>query len=66
LGFRCAKTAPREIEERIQEAYIGALVSMGKEQYEAAGQTVNRGLELDRTNVLLRELDVLIKKSLRR
>jgi formylglycine-generating enzyme required for sulfatase activity len=66
LGFRCAKTAPREIEERIQEAYIGALVSMGKEQYEAAGQSVDRGLEVDRTNVLLRELDVLIKKSMRR
>ena len=63
LGFRCAKTAPSDIEQRVREAYIAALVDMGREQFAEAEHAVLRGLALDRHNGDLLELQSLIKKS---
>ena len=63
LGFRCAKTAPSDIEQRVREAYIAALVDMGREQFAEAEHAVLRGLALDRHNGDLLELQALIKKS---
>lgn len=66
LGLRCAKSAPVDLEQRIRDSYIAALVEMGREQFTEARQTVNRGLELDPKNVELLELQALIEQSIKR
>lgn len=66
LGFRCAKTTPREIEQRIRDSYISALVEMGREQFAGAQQAVDRGLAIDPKNVELLELRPLIEQSMKR
>lgn len=66
LGFRCARTAPPEIEQRIKDAYIAALVEMGRERFADAQQAVARGLTLDPKNVELLELRSLIEQSTRK
>jgi len=62
LGFRCAKTAPQEMEQRIRDTYISALSDMGRERFAEAEQAVTRGLALDPKNVELLDLRVLIQK----
>ena len=62
LGFRCAKTAPQEMEQRIRDTYISALSDMGRERFADAEQAVTRGLALDPKNVELLDLRVLIQK----
>lgn len=64
LGFRCAQTAPPEIEARLRDASIEAYVKMGREQYEEARRIVQRGLEIDPVNPELLELRHLIDRSL--
>ena len=66
LGFRCAKTAPPEFEQQIRDAYITALVEMGREKFGEALQVVNRGLAMDPKNVQLLELRPLIDQSMKR
>jgi hypothetical protein len=61
LGFRCAKAAAPEIEQRIRDAYISALVEMGRERLPEAQQAVDRGLAVDPRNVELLELRPLIE-----
>jgi formylglycine-generating enzyme required for sulfatase activity len=61
LGFRCAKTAPPEIDRKINEASIAALVEMGRERWAEAEQAVLRGLVIDSKNVELLELRRLIE-----
>ena len=63
LGFRCAKDAAPEIEQRIKDAHIQALVKMGKEQFQEADQLVQQGLKMDPTNTELLDLRSVIKKS---
>jgi hypothetical protein len=62
LGFRCAKTAPPEIDQKINEASIAALVEMGRERWAEAEQAVLRGLVIDSKNVELLELRRLIER----
>ena len=66
LGFRCAKTAPPDLEQRIRDSYITALVEMGRERFVDALQAVNRGLAMDPVNVELLELRPLIEQSMTR
>lgn len=40
LGFRCAKTAPPEIDQRIKEAAILTYVEMGREHFAEAQQAL--------------------------
>ena len=63
LGFRCAKTAPPEIEQQIRDSYISALVEMGRERLADAQQAVARGLAIDPKNIELLELRLLIEQS---
>ncbi|MFM7842352.1 MAG: formylglycine-generating enzyme family protein, partial [Nitrospira sp.] len=44
LGVRCAQNAPQEIDQQVREAHVRTLVSMGKEDYAAAGQSLAEGL----------------------
>lgn len=66
LGFRCAKSAPPDLEQSIRDSYIAALVEMGRERFADAQQAVSRGLELDPKNVELLELQPLIEQSMKR
>lgn len=63
LGFRCAMTAPSIIEQTIRDAYIAALISMGKEHFREAEEQALRGLELDPTDQGLRNLVATIRKQ---
>jgi formylglycine-generating enzyme required for sulfatase activity len=66
LGFRCAKAAPAEIERQLRDAYITALVEMGRERWSEARQAVDRGLANDPKNVELLELRPLIDQSMKK
>jgi len=66
LGFRCAKTAPPEIDEQIKDASIVAYVEMGRERFVEAQQAVSRGLAIDPKNIELLELRALIEQSMKR
>jgi len=66
LGFRCAKTAPPEIDERIKDAAIVAYVEMGRERFVEAQHAVARGLAFDPKNAELLELGQLIEQSMKR
>ena len=63
LGFRCAKTAPPEIEQQIRQAHTTALVAMGRENNAEARQAIARGLALDPKNADLLELRSLIEQA---
>ena len=65
LGFRCAKNAPVDIEQKIRDTYISALVDMGRERSAEADDTVTRGLALDPKNVELLELRLLIQQPVK-
>lgn len=66
LGFRCAKAAAPEIEQRIRDAYVSALVEMGRERVSEAQQAVNQGLAIDPKNLELLELRPLIEQSMKK
>lgn len=63
LGFRCAMTAPSVIEQTIRDAYIQALISIGKENFREAEHHAVRGLGLDPTDNGLRNLLAMIRKQ---
>jgi formylglycine-generating enzyme required for sulfatase activity len=65
LGFRCAKTAPSEIDQRIKEAAISTYVEMGRERFEEARRTLDKGLAIDPKNTELLELRQLIEQSIK-
>jgi iron(II)-dependent oxidoreductase len=64
LGFRCAKSAPSELDQKIGDASIAALLEMGRERFAEAEQSVLRGLTVDPRNVELLELRELIGRSM--
>jgi formylglycine-generating enzyme required for sulfatase activity len=64
LGFRCAKTAPSEIDQRIKEAAISTYIEMGREHFEEARQVLAQGLAVDPKNTELLELRQLIEQSM--
>jgi hypothetical protein len=66
LGFRCAKTAPPQIDQRIKEAAILAYIEMGREHFAEAQQALAQGLALDPKNTELGELQHLIEQSMKR
>ena len=66
LGFRCAKTAPSEIDQRIKEAAISTYVEMGRERFAEARQVLAQGLAIDPKNKELLELRQLIDQSMKR
>jgi formylglycine-generating enzyme required for sulfatase activity len=66
LGFRCAQTAPPEIEQRIRDASVSVLVEMGRERFAEAEQAALLGLAIDPKNVELLELKSLIESSMSR
>ena len=52
LGFRCAQTAPVEIEETIRAASIEAHIKMGREEYDEAERRVDEAMaSLDRAQM---------------
>ncbi|HEU5409320.1 MAG TPA: hypothetical protein VFU48_16250, partial [Nitrospira sp.] len=60
LGFRCARTAPPEIELQTRQAHTTALIEMGQEHFVEAEEAVARGLAIDPKNAELLELQTLI------
>ncbi len=66
LGFRCAKTAPPEIDQRIKESAILTYIEMGRERFAEAQQALAPGLALDPKNRELLDLRQLIEQSLKR
>jgi formylglycine-generating enzyme required for sulfatase activity len=66
LGFRCAKAALPEIDQRIKDAYVSALVAMGRERFTEAQQAVEQGLAVDPKNVELLDLRPLIERSMKK
>ena len=66
LGFRYAKTAPVEINQRIKEAAILTYIEMGREHLPEARQALAQGLALDPKDRELLDLQQLIEQSLRR
>jgi formylglycine-generating enzyme required for sulfatase activity len=66
LGFRCAKAAPAEIDRRISDAYVAALVEMGRERFAEARHWLDQGLAMDPNNPELTELRRLIELSTKR
>lgn len=66
LGFRCAKTAPAELDQQIRDAAVSAMVEMGRERFREAAQAVDRGLAIDPKNVELLDLKESIGRSLER
>jgi len=66
LGFRCAKTAPSEIDQRVKDAAILTYVEMGRERFAEARQVLAQGLALDPKNTELLELRQLIEQSMKR
>ena len=66
LGFRCAMTAPPEIDQRIRDAHVSALLEMGRERFTEAQQAVQQGLAVDPRNVELLELRPLIERSMKK
>ena len=65
LGFRCAQTAPSDIDQQIRDAYVSALVEMGRERFADADRALSRGLATDPKNVELLELRELIAQSMK-
>lgn len=63
LGFRCARTAPPEIEQQVKHAYMTALMEMGREHFKEAQEAVARGLTIDPKNADLLELQPLIEQG---
>ncbi|MEQ1847864.1 MAG: hypothetical protein ABL983_20055, partial [Nitrospira sp.] len=59
--FRCAKTAPPEIDQRIKDAAILTYVEMGRERFAEAQQTLALALALDPKNRELLDLRQLIE-----
>ena len=64
--FRCAKTAPHEIHQRIVDASILTYIEMGRERFVEARQVLAQGLALDPKNRELLELQQLIEQSMKR
>lgn len=62
LGFRCARTAPPEIEQQIRDAHTTALVEMRRERLEEAHEALARGLAIDPMDGELLELRTLIEQ----
>ena len=63
LGFRCAQTAPSDMELQIREAHTTALVEMGRERFTEAQHAVTVGLAIDPTNIELLELQSLLQQA---
>lgn len=66
LGFRCAKAAPLDIDQRIKQAAILVYIEMGRERFTEAQQALAQGLALDPKNRELLELRQLIEQSIKR
>lgn len=66
LGFRCAKTAPLDIDQRIKQAAVLVYIEMGRERFTEAQQALAQGLALDPKNRELLELRQLIEQSIKR
>jgi hypothetical protein len=66
LGFRCAKTAPPEIDHQIKEAAILAYIEMGRERFAEARQALAQGLAIDPKNPEIVELQHLTEQSMKR
>ncbi|MGE0644838.1 MAG: formylglycine-generating enzyme family protein [Nitrospira sp.] len=66
LGFRCAQTAPHDIEQHVRDTYISALVDMGRERFAEALEAVTRGLAIDPKDAELLELRPLIEQSMKK
>ncbi len=63
LGFRCAKTAPPDIELQIRQAHTTALMEMGREHFVEAQEAVARGLSIDPKHAELQELRLMIERA---
>lgn len=64
LGFRCAKNAPPEIERRLRDAYIMALIHMGRESFGEARQSIEHGLAIDPKDAELLDLKSRVDRSM--
>ena len=64
LGFRCAKsTSPNALHD-VQYDFMHALISMGKEQWNDALQSIDQALKADPENIEYQQTRALIMKNL--
>ncbi len=66
LGFRCAMSAGETPRDPVQHAFMQALISMGKEQWNEALQSIDRALTTDPENVEYRQTRDIIMRQLQR
>lgn len=66
LGFRCAITASKEIEDAMHTMTINAMKEVGLERYEEAGTYIDQALAVDPTNEDLLRLREIVDKGKRK
>ncbi|GJL62965.1 MAG: hypothetical protein NPIRA04_16190 [Nitrospirales bacterium] len=64
LGFRCAKSASSDSRQDIQYDFMHALISMGKEEWKDALQSIDKALKSDSENVEYQQTRELIMKQM--
>ncbi len=64
LGFRCAKSASANSMADVRYDFMHALISMGKEQWNDALQSIDRALKTDPENIEYQQTRSLIMKQL--
>ncbi|WP_447970909.1 formylglycine-generating enzyme family protein [Nitrospira sp. M1] len=64
LGFRCAKSASTDSMNDVQYDFMHALISMGKEEWKDALQSIDKALEGDSENTEYQQTRELIMKQL--
>lgn len=65
LGFRCAKTAPSAVNDKIRTATIDAMKSMGQEKWQEAKTHLIKALELDPHNIELKQMDAIVQGKIK-
>jgi len=61
LGFRCAKTAPGAVNDKIRTTTIDAMKSMGQEKWQEAKTHLATALKLDPQNTELQQMQAIVQ-----
>lgn len=64
LGFRCAMSAAQEDRSIVQHEFMGALISMGKEQWNEALQSIDRAIKQDPENKEYQQTRMIIMQQI--
>ncbi len=66
LGFRCAMSAAREDSSVVQHDFMGALISMGKEQWNEALQSIDRAIHHNPGNKEYQQTRMIIMRQIQK